>query len=78
MQSQISLRLIANRNIMKVIGLLCLCLASAYAAPDTSCSAQVRGLEEELSNLRGIFKQLQEDVKDMKAVVDDEGMYCCL
>lgn len=63
---------------MQAIGLLCLCFVSAYAAPDTSCSAQVRGLEDELANLRGMFKEIQNNMEMMKAVVDDDGKYSLL
>lgn len=58
---------------MQALILLCICFAAVYAAPDTSCSGQVRELEAEMEILRGQFKEIMEDMSMMKAVVDEEG-----
>ena len=61
---------------MQVLALFCICFAAVYAAPDTSCSSQVRELEAEMEILRSQFAEIMEDMGMMKAVVDEEGEFC--
>jgi len=58
---------------MQALILLCICFAAVFAAPDTSCSSQVRELEAEMEILREQFKEIMEDMGMMKAVVEEEG-----
>jgi hypothetical protein len=58
---------------MQALILLCICFAAVFAAPDTSCSSQVRELEAEMEILREQFGEIMEDMSMMKAVVEEEG-----
>lgn len=60
---------------MQVLVVFCIGLAVAFAAPDTSCSSQIRGLEDEMSELRKIFQTMSDEMEQMKVVVDDEGKF---